>query len=166
MKRLRASRPMADRLPTCATSPGGGRSTCSRCQAARRCACPPTAAPGRRGPPTARRFTTALGRTALPSCASSSTGFRNWHPALPPPRLGCRAWGPSFDPVDPLSDFVRIDSLADPRVDAYRLIGDQGELVDRQLFVAEGRLVVRRLLDLRQWPIESILLSAAAAENL
>ena len=65
-----------------------------------------------------------------------------------------------------MSDFIRIDSLDDPRVDAYRLIGDQAELVDRNLFVAEGRLVVRRLLDLRQWPIESILLSAAAAENL
>ena len=65
-----------------------------------------------------------------------------------------------------MSDFIRIDSLDDPRVGAYRLIGDQAELVDRELFVAEGRLVVRRLLDLRQWPIESILLSAAAAENL
>ena len=34
------------------------------------------------------------------------------------------------------------------------------------LFVAEGRLVVRRLLDLRQWTIESILLTQAAADNL
>jgi len=32
--------------------------------------------------------------------------------------------------------------------------------------VAEGRLVVRRLIELQQWPIESILLTPAAAENL
>ena len=46
------------------------------------------------------------------------------------------------------------------------MIADQTELVDRNLFVAEGRLVVRRLIDLQQWPIESILLTQTAAENL
>ena len=65
-----------------------------------------------------------------------------------------------------LSDFIRIESLDDSRVAAYRLIADQAALLEHNFFVAEGRLVVRRLLELRQWPIQSILLSAAAAENL
>ncbi len=65
-----------------------------------------------------------------------------------------------------MPDFIRIESLDDPRVAAYRLIGDQDALLERNVFVAEGRLVVRRLIDLRQWPIESILLTTPAAENL
>ena len=63
-------------------------------------------------------------------------------------------------------DLVPIQSLDDPRVDEYRHIGDHEWLLERSLFVAEGRLVVRRLLDLRQWPINSILLSQPAVENL
>ena len=65
-----------------------------------------------------------------------------------------------------MTDFIRIASFDDPRVAAYRLIADQAALIERNFFVAEGRLVVRRLLDLRQWPIESILLTPAAADNL
>ena len=61
---------------------------------------------------------------------------------------------------------IPITSLDDPRVANYRLIGEHERLLEQQLFVAEGRLVVRRLIDLRQWPIESILLTAPAAENL
>ena len=63
-------------------------------------------------------------------------------------------------------DLIRIASFDDPRVDDYRHIADQQWLTERSLFVAEGRLVVRRLLDLRQWPIHSILLTAAAVDNL
>lgn len=48
----------------------------------------------------------------------------------------------------------------------YRRVADQRWLVAHSLFVAEGRLVVRRLLDLRQWPIASILVTPAAAANL
>lgn len=48
----------------------------------------------------------------------------------------------------------------------YRHVADQRWLIDNSFFVAEGRLVVRRLIDLQQWPIASILLTAAAAENL
>jgi tRNA G18 (ribose-2'-O)-methylase SpoU len=59
-----------------------------------------------------------------------------------------------------------IDSLADPRVADYQHIADHQHMLERGLFIAEGRLVVRRLLDLRQWAIESILLTPAAAENL
>jgi tRNA G18 (ribose-2'-O)-methylase SpoU len=61
---------------------------------------------------------------------------------------------------------IAIDSLDDPRVGDYQHIADPQHMLDRGLFIAEGRLVVRRLLDLRHWSIESILLTAAAADNL
>ena len=50
---------------------------------------------------------------------------------------------------------IAVSSLDDARVADYRHIGDANALVDRGLFVAEGRLVVRRLLDLRHWDIAS-----------
>jgi len=59
-----------------------------------------------------------------------------------------------------------IDSLDDPRVADYQHVADHQHMLDRGLFIAEGRLVVRRLIDLRQWSIASILLTPAAAENL
>ena len=52
------------------------------------------------------------------------------------------------------------------RVSAYRHIADPDQLLDLGLFVAEGRLVVRRLLDLQHWAIESILLTQPAADAL
>ena len=52
------------------------------------------------------------------------------------------------------------------RVVAYRDLADANALIDRGVFVAEGRLVVRRLLDLRHWDIESILLTQPAADVL
>jgi len=61
---------------------------------------------------------------------------------------------------------IAIDSLDDPRVADYQHLADHQHMLDRGLFIAEGRLVVRRLIDLRQWSIESILLTPAAAENL
>jgi tRNA G18 (ribose-2'-O)-methylase SpoU len=61
---------------------------------------------------------------------------------------------------------VRIQSLDDPRVEAYRHIADHQWLTAASMFVAEGRLVVRRLLDLRQWPIASMLMTPAAADGL
>ena len=62
--------------------------------------------------------------------------------------------------------FISIASLDDSRIANYRLIADHDALLERELFVAEGRLVVRRLIDLQQWPIDSILLTAPAAESL
>jgi tRNA G18 (ribose-2'-O)-methylase SpoU len=59
-----------------------------------------------------------------------------------------------------------IQSLDDPRVSAYRHIADPNHLLELKLFVAEGRLVVRRLIELRSWSIESILLTQPAADNL
>jgi len=52
------------------------------------------------------------------------------------------------------------------RVSAYRHIADPDQLLDLGVFVAEGRLVVRRLIDLQHWAIESILLTQAAADSL
>jgi len=64
------------------------------------------------------------------------------------------------------SPSIRVSSIDDPRVSPYRHIAAPDELLDLGVFVAEGRLVVRRLLELRQWSIESILLTQAAADNL
>lgn len=65
-----------------------------------------------------------------------------------------------------MPNFVPIESLDDPRVARYRHVADLTALNEHGVFVAEGRLVVRRLLDLQQWPIESILLTEPAASNL
>jgi tRNA G18 (ribose-2'-O)-methylase SpoU len=59
-----------------------------------------------------------------------------------------------------------IQSIDDPRVDAYRTVRD-GELVRaRGLFVAEGRLVVRRVLEDRRFRLHSILVTKTAFEDL
>jgi tRNA G18 (ribose-2'-O)-methylase SpoU len=56
---------------------------------------------------------------------------------------------------------VIIDGADDPRVAEYRDIGDHDRLVAQGLFVAEGRLVVERLLADR-FQIRSLLLNRAA----
>ena len=56
---------------------------------------------------------------------------------------------------------VIIDGADDPRVAEYRDIGDHDRLVAQGLFVAEGRLVVERLLDAR-FRLRSLLLNRAA----
>ena len=61
---------------------------------------------------------------------------------------------------------IPIETLEDARVADYHHLLDPTRLVERGLFVAEGRLVVRQLLDLRHWPLHSILLTPATAENL
>jgi tRNA G18 (ribose-2'-O)-methylase SpoU len=60
---------------------------------------------------------------------------------------------------------VVIGGTDDPRVAEYRDIGDHDRLVARGLFVAEGRLVVERLIDAR-FSIRSLLLNPAAFEAL
>lgn len=65
-----------------------------------------------------------------------------------------------------MPDPVRIITLDDPRVAAYRHIADPDRLYELGLFVAEGRLVVRRLLDLQHWSVESILLTVPALDAL
>jgi len=59
-----------------------------------------------------------------------------------------------------------VRNLDDPRVAGYRAVADPDRLTELGVFVAEGRLVVRRLIELRHWTIESILLTQAAADNL
>ena len=61
---------------------------------------------------------------------------------------------------------IPVTSIDDMRVAAYRHIADPDRLFDLGLFVAEGRLVVRRLIDLQHWAIDSILLTRPAADAL
>lgn len=53
--------------------------------------------------------------------------------------------------------------LDDPRLDEYRVIADPAALATRGLFVAEGRLVVARLLTLGRQRVRSLLLTDTAA---
>ena len=50
----------------------------------------------------------------------------------------------------------------DPRLVPYTHVGDPAWLRTAGLFVAEGRLVVERLIDTRRYAIESILVTPAA----
>ena len=61
---------------------------------------------------------------------------------------------------------VHVTSIEDIRVSAYRHIAEPDQLRDLGLFVAEGRLVVRRLIDLQHWEIDSILVTQPAADAL
>jgi tRNA G18 (ribose-2'-O)-methylase SpoU len=61
---------------------------------------------------------------------------------------------------------VQVDAADDPRLVDYRLLGDQRALVARGLFVAEGRLVVQRLLEARRHVLRSVLVNAAALDAL
>lgn len=60
----------------------------------------------------------------------------------------------------------RIDTAGDPALDPYRHVGDPAWLRTHDLFVAEGRLVVERLLDLPGYAVQSILVNRAAHEAL
>lgn len=55
-----------------------------------------------------------------------------------------------------------IDSIDDPRLADYRRVAEPAWLRDQGLFVAEGRLVVQRLLERAGFRIKSILLTPAA----
>lgn len=57
---------------------------------------------------------------------------------------------------------VPLDSPAAPALDAYRDLAAPGRLADRGLFVAEGRLVVARLVGLGTYRLHSLLLTRAA----
>jgi tRNA G18 (ribose-2'-O)-methylase SpoU len=57
---------------------------------------------------------------------------------------------------------LRIDNPDDPRVAEYTALSDGELLRTRRLFVAEGRLVVRRLVEEGRYRIRSVLLSDAA----
>jgi tRNA G18 (ribose-2'-O)-methylase SpoU len=61
---------------------------------------------------------------------------------------------------------IRIESLADPRVAAYHNISNAEALLRGGLFVAEGRLVVRRLLENSRFRTHSVLVTATAYHAL
>jgi tRNA G18 (ribose-2'-O)-methylase SpoU len=61
---------------------------------------------------------------------------------------------------------VRISGTADPRVSAYQSVSDAELVRQRGLFVAEGRLVVERLITERRYAIQSLLVSEAACRAL
>jgi tRNA G18 (ribose-2'-O)-methylase SpoU len=60
----------------------------------------------------------------------------------------------------------RIDNEADPRISAYRTVGDHAALERDGLFVAEGRLVVERLLEDGRFALHSVLVTPPAADAL
>jgi tRNA G18 (ribose-2'-O)-methylase SpoU len=63
-------------------------------------------------------------------------------------------------------DVTRIRDPDDPRIAPYRTIRDAELLRERGLFVAEGRLVVERVLTDARYHIESLLLNAASLAAL
>ena len=65
-----------------------------------------------------------------------------------------------------MTDSRSIVDPGDPRLDAYRGLSDPLLLRDRGLFVAEGRLVVRRLLEHGGYRVRSLLLTEAARTSL
>jgi tRNA G18 (ribose-2'-O)-methylase SpoU len=58
-----------------------------------------------------------------------------------------------------LMPLIRIESLADPRLAAYRQLADSELMRDNGLFVAEGRLVLRRIVDAGRFTVRSVLLN-------
>jgi tRNA G18 (ribose-2'-O)-methylase SpoU len=54
----------------------------------------------------------------------------------------------------------------DPRLQAYRSLADPKALLDAGLFVAEGRLVVRRLIAGRRFALHSVLVTSAASDSM
>jgi tRNA G18 (ribose-2'-O)-methylase SpoU len=57
---------------------------------------------------------------------------------------------------------VRIGGADDPRVSAYHAVRDAELVRERGVFVAEGRLVVERLIEDRRFAVQSLLLSESA----
>ena len=61
---------------------------------------------------------------------------------------------------------VRISGPGDPRVSSYQAVQDSALVLQRGLFVAEGRLVVERLIREGRFAIQSMLLSETAFRAL
>jgi tRNA G18 (ribose-2'-O)-methylase SpoU len=61
---------------------------------------------------------------------------------------------------------IAIDSAADPRLALYRGVRDPDLLREHGVFIAEGRMVVRRLLELPRFRTRSILVTPAARAQL
>jgi tRNA G18 (ribose-2'-O)-methylase SpoU len=61
---------------------------------------------------------------------------------------------------------ISIDDPRDVQLAAYRNVSDHDLLVEHGLFAAEGRLVVRRLLESNRFPTRSVMLTEAALAPL
>jgi tRNA G18 (ribose-2'-O)-methylase SpoU len=61
---------------------------------------------------------------------------------------------------------IRLDRADDPRVQEYRAVSEPELVRDSGLFVAEGRLVVRRVIEDGRYRVRSLLLSEAARRDL
>jgi tRNA G18 (ribose-2'-O)-methylase SpoU len=59
-----------------------------------------------------------------------------------------------------------VSASADSRLEPYRRVGDHAWLRSQGLFVAEGRLLLERLVAARKYEIQSVLVSPAALEAL
>jgi tRNA G18 (ribose-2'-O)-methylase SpoU len=62
--------------------------------------------------------------------------------------------------------FVRIEQPSDPRLAPFRDVGSPAALEAAGLFVAEGRIVVHRLIDDARFPVAAILVTEAAQHAL
>jgi tRNA G18 (ribose-2'-O)-methylase SpoU len=62
--------------------------------------------------------------------------------------------------------FVPIDDRSDARLAPFRDVGNPAALQRAGLFVAEGRLVVRRLIEDGRYPVERVLVTPAARDAL
>ena len=60
----------------------------------------------------------------------------------------------------------QIDDASDPRLGAYRCVGDHAALARAGLFVAEGRLVVERLLEDGRFDVHSVVVTPQAGTAL
>jgi tRNA G18 (ribose-2'-O)-methylase SpoU len=61
---------------------------------------------------------------------------------------------------------LQVDAVDDPRLDGYRVVGDERELMRRGEFVAEGRFVVSRLIECGPRELRSLLVNEAALKAL
>jgi tRNA G18 (ribose-2'-O)-methylase SpoU len=61
---------------------------------------------------------------------------------------------------------VRIEHASDPRLAPFGDVGNPGALEAAGLFVAEGRIVVQRLIEEARFPVDAILVTDAAREAL
>jgi tRNA G18 (ribose-2'-O)-methylase SpoU len=57
---------------------------------------------------------------------------------------------------------IRVNDPDDPRIDAYRNVPDPDLLIQGGLFIAEGRLVVRRLIEGERLAVRSVMVTEAA----
>lgn len=57
---------------------------------------------------------------------------------------------------------IRVNDPEDPRIETYRNVPDPDLLVRGGLFVAEGRLVVRRLIEGQRFSVQSVMVNDAA----